>query len=146
MMTDANPKNRMPECYGIIPARYESSRLPGKPLLELAGKPKEALALYKPASDGNQRFKQFIRLAEWAMAAEDMAQAQTPAWDALRSAKLKRDRRYALTVLAESYRRDKQLEKLIERLKLTLEIKRIIGGNGHPPRSILKELREQRQH
>jgi Lon protease-like protein len=25
------------------------------------------------------------------------------------------------------------LEKLIERLKLTLQIKRIIGGNGHPP-------------
>lgn len=25
------------------------------------------------------------------------------------------------------------LEKLIERLKVTLEIKRIIGGNGHPP-------------
>jgi Lon protease-like protein len=25
------------------------------------------------------------------------------------------------------------LEKLIERFKLTLEIKRIIGGNGHPP-------------
>jgi len=25
------------------------------------------------------------------------------------------------------------MEKLIERLKLTLEIKRIIGGNGHPP-------------
>jgi len=31
------------------------------------------------------------------------------------------------------------LEKLIERLKLTLEIKRIIGGNGHPP-SVLGEL------
>jgi Lon protease-like protein len=30
------------------------------------------------------------------------------------------------------------LEKLIERLKLTLEIRRIIGGNGHPP-SMLKE-------
>jgi Lon protease-like protein len=30
------------------------------------------------------------------------------------------------------------LEKLIERLKLTLEIKRIIGGNGHPP-SVLGE-------
>ena len=29
------------------------------------------------------------------------------------------------------------LEKLIERLKLTLEIQRIIGGNGHPP-SVLK--------
>ncbi|UCF99689.1 MAG: LON peptidase substrate-binding domain-containing protein [Spirochaetaceae bacterium] len=30
------------------------------------------------------------------------------------------------------------LEKLIERYKLTLEIKRIIGGNGHPP-SVLGE-------
>jgi Lon protease-like protein len=30
------------------------------------------------------------------------------------------------------------LEKLIERLKLTLDIKRIIGGNGHPP-SVLGE-------
>ena len=30
------------------------------------------------------------------------------------------------------------LEKLIERLRLTLEIKRIIGGNGHPP-SLLGE-------
>jgi hypothetical protein len=30
------------------------------------------------------------------------------------------------------------LEKLIERLKLTLEIQRIIGGNGHPP-SLLKD-------
>ncbi len=31
------------------------------------------------------------------------------------------------------------LEKLIERFKLTLEIKRIIGGNGHPP-SVMGEL------
>ena len=30
------------------------------------------------------------------------------------------------------------LEKLIERLKLTLEIQRIIGGNGHPP-SVLRD-------
>jgi len=30
------------------------------------------------------------------------------------------------------------LEKLIERLKLTIEIRRIIGGNGHPP-SVLKD-------
>lgn len=26
-------------CYGIIPARYASSRFPGKPLVEIAGKP-----------------------------------------------------------------------------------------------------------
>ena len=27
------------KCYGIIPARYESSRFPGKPLAEILGKP-----------------------------------------------------------------------------------------------------------
>ncbi len=28
-----------PKCHGIIPARYESSRFPGKPLAEIMGKP-----------------------------------------------------------------------------------------------------------
>lgn len=28
-----------PACYGIIPARYDSSRFPGKPLAEILGKP-----------------------------------------------------------------------------------------------------------
>lgn len=31
--------NKFPECHGIIPARYDSSRFPGKPLAEIAGKP-----------------------------------------------------------------------------------------------------------
>ncbi|WP_419787458.1 3-deoxy-manno-octulosonate cytidylyltransferase [Pseudodesulfovibrio sp.] len=31
--------NAFPECHGIIPARYESSRFPGKPLVEILGKP-----------------------------------------------------------------------------------------------------------
>ena len=29
----------LPECYGVIPARYQSSRFPGKPLAEIAGRP-----------------------------------------------------------------------------------------------------------
>lgn len=29
----------LPKCYGIIPARYESTRFPGKPLAEILGKP-----------------------------------------------------------------------------------------------------------
>jgi len=28
-----------PDCYGIIPARYQSSRFPGKPLAKILGKP-----------------------------------------------------------------------------------------------------------
>ena len=30
---------KLPECYGIIPARYKSERFPGKPLAEIHGKP-----------------------------------------------------------------------------------------------------------
>ena len=31
--------NKLPVCYGIIPARYQSTRFPGKPLAEIHGKP-----------------------------------------------------------------------------------------------------------
>jgi len=31
--------NALPRCYGIIPARYDSQRFPGKPLAEILGKP-----------------------------------------------------------------------------------------------------------
>ena len=29
----------MPSCYVVVPARYASSRLPGKPLADIMGKP-----------------------------------------------------------------------------------------------------------
>ncbi len=38
-MTDANHQNRLPPCYGIIPARYGSKRFPGKALADILGKP-----------------------------------------------------------------------------------------------------------
>jgi 3-deoxy-manno-octulosonate cytidylyltransferase (CMP-KDO synthetase) len=31
--------NKLPQCYGIIPARYQSARFPGKPLADIHGKP-----------------------------------------------------------------------------------------------------------
>ena len=31
--------NNIPKCYGIIPARYKSTRFPGKPLADILGKP-----------------------------------------------------------------------------------------------------------
>ncbi len=31
--------NNLPKCYGIIPARYKSTRFPGKPLADILGKP-----------------------------------------------------------------------------------------------------------
>jgi len=38
-MAGENHKNRLPRCYGIIPARYGSKRFPGKPLADILGKP-----------------------------------------------------------------------------------------------------------
>lgn len=61
---------------------------------------------------GSHRFRQEIRLAEWAIECGQWADAQKFAWAAVRSAKLKRDRRYALTILVEAYRRDDALDAL----------------------------------
>jgi 3-deoxy-manno-octulosonate cytidylyltransferase (CMP-KDO synthetase) len=38
-MTTKNHNNNLPKCYGIIPARYQSTRFPGKPLADIAGRP-----------------------------------------------------------------------------------------------------------
>ncbi len=38
-MTDKNRKNSLPPCFGIIPARYQSTRFPGKPLADILGRP-----------------------------------------------------------------------------------------------------------
>ena len=38
-MSNEAQKSGLPECYGIIPARYRSLRFPGKPLAEIFGKP-----------------------------------------------------------------------------------------------------------
>ena len=32
-------ENKLPPCYAIIPARYQSTRFPGKPLADIAGRP-----------------------------------------------------------------------------------------------------------
>ena len=38
-MTDASSKQSVPGYHVVIPARYESTRLPGKPLVDIAGQP-----------------------------------------------------------------------------------------------------------
>ena len=38
-MKNKNHQNNLPECYGIIPARYQSTRFPGKPLADIDGRP-----------------------------------------------------------------------------------------------------------
>ncbi len=91
-------------------------------VLALAGRAKDALELYKAEGEGNPRFKQEVRLAEWAMAAKDIKKAKEFAWNALKQAKLRRDRRYALTVLSEAFRGEKKLDDLIKKFSEEKEL------------------------
>ncbi|MDJ0523253.1 MAG: hypothetical protein QNJ90_14380, partial [Planctomycetota bacterium] len=84
-------------------------------VLALKGHPKEALALFVSKGEGKARFREQIRLADWALAAEDTKAAQGYAWNAYEAATLKRDRRYALTVVVEAHRADESLQTLIDR-------------------------------
>jgi len=90
-------------------------------VLGLRGEPEAALALF-PRDAGSdapdtKRFRHEARLAEWALQAKDAVRAQSLAWDASLSAKLRRDRNYAHTLLVESYRLDDSLSLLVDRLR-----------------------------
>lgn len=91
-------------------------------VLALREEQKDAIDLFTVTGKGSKRFRQEIRLAEWALEAEAWDRAQEFAWQASRSAELKRDRRYALTILVEGYRRDDALPELIERFAKTEQL------------------------
>lgn len=85
-------------------------------ILALRGEQEDAIEAFSiEDGEGSHRYRQEVRLAEWALEAEEWDRAQSFSWAAVGSAKLKRDRRYALTILVESYRRDGALAELIER-------------------------------
>ncbi len=84
-------------------------------VLALLGRYKEAIELYHARPEGVERFKDEIRLAEWALAAGKNDEAKEYAWNARTAATLKRDRMYALTVLVEAYRKKDDLSGLIGR-------------------------------
>jgi len=78
-------------------------------LLGLVGRPAEAAELYESAGT----FREEAGLAQWRLAADQPDGARAAAWKALRAAKLSRDRRYALALLVEAYRKDGALDELI---------------------------------
>ncbi|MCC7172005.1 MAG: hypothetical protein IT459_16290, partial [Planctomycetes bacterium] len=75
-------------------------------VLALLQRPREASRLFAPVGAGAERFRQEVRLAEWALAAGAHADAQEHAWIARGEATLRRDRLYALTLLVEAHRAD----------------------------------------
>jgi len=92
-------------------------------ILALRNEPKAALELYEVHGEGTVRFRQLVRLAEWALAAEAFEKAQEFAWEAVQVAKMKRDRRYALTVVVSAYRVGKATDALLKRLEQSPDLK-----------------------
>ena len=101
--------------YATQPGREADLQNRAAVVLALLGRPREAIRLYQVSGEGSDRFRQEIRLAEWALTAKAWTEAQEHAWNARAAAALKRDRLYALTVLVEAHRSGKALDKLIDR-------------------------------
>ena len=73
-----------------------------------------AAGLYQIYGDRADRFRQHLRLAQWALEAGDTPTAQSEAWKAVQTASLDRDQRYALSVLVDAHEADKSLDKLLK--------------------------------
>lgn len=84
-------------------------------LLGTLGYPRQAGALF--AAGDAPDFRDAIRLAEWALGAEEWAAARERAWAAFDAAALRRDRLFALAVLVEGYRAEDLLGELVTRLE-----------------------------
>lgn len=92
-------------------------------VLALLGRPADAIELYLPTEEeGTPMFRDLVRLAEWAVRAEDAEQAKDFAWRASRAATLTRDRAYSLAVLVEAHRLDDSLDALHERFAGTRDL------------------------
>lgn len=97
-------------------------------VLALLGRPGDAADLYVVTGDApetaelSERKRALkaaangeLRVAEWALRAEDYGRAQGAAWRAVHKSSVARERRYGLTLLAEAHRGDGSLPKLLER-------------------------------
>lgn len=85
-------------------------------VLALLDRPGDAIELFEVDEADEQRYRQELRVAEWAVRAEDAERAQDYAWRAVRSARLRRDRSYAHTILVEAHRLDDSLDVLVDKL------------------------------
>ncbi|MCY3540475.1 MAG: hypothetical protein OXH31_00990 [Gammaproteobacteria bacterium] len=86
-------------------------------VLAILGYPEDALVLYVPDSESEHYVSQLIRVAEWALKAEDYEIARMRAWQAFDEAEIRLDALYALTLVDEAYRRDEKMTDLVEELE-----------------------------
>ena len=121
MERDSEQKDALAE-FASEPGRDPLVRNRAAVVLGLIGRPADAIELYRPGGEEKRRFRQEVRVAEWAIRAGDAERAQQAAWRAVRSARLRRDRHYGLTILVEAYRLDDSLDALIDRFARTPDL------------------------
>ena len=81
--------------------------------LAILDHPAEAADLFEVFGEGAQRQRQHLRLAQWAVQANQAKKAQDEAWEAVQGATLSRDVRYSLSVLVEAHELDESWERLL---------------------------------
>lgn len=100
--------------------------------LAILGHPDLANQTYRVVKDDPGRaYREHMRLAQWALAADAHPVAQREAWLAFETAGLQVDARYALALLVESHRQEDTLTDLVADL----------NGRGTPGTAMLDELR-----
>ncbi|MFN0058588.1 MAG: tetratricopeptide repeat protein [Planctomycetota bacterium] len=108
--------------FASAPERDATTRKQAAMILALTGEEAEAVRLYEIAGEPVEQYHDHVRVAEWAIEAKLWPAAQEHAWSALRGARLARDRRYALTLLAEAYRQPRALRELSARFAAEPEL------------------------
>ncbi|MHC4837620.1 MAG: tetratricopeptide repeat protein [Planctomycetota bacterium] len=114
MQTDDEQEDAL-AAFARAEGRSDAMRNRAAIVLALQERYEEAIELAVVSGEGQVRFRQEVRIAEWALHAEDAEAAQEHAWQARAAATLNRDRWYALTVLVEAHRMDDSLDRLIDR-------------------------------
>lgn len=112
--------------YAGAEGRDEELRNRAAVVLGLIDRPEDAIELFRIDEAHEKRFRQEVRVAEWAITAEDAESAQKHGWNAVFSAKLKRDRHYGLAILIEAHRLDDSLDPLIDKFAKEPELDDIV--------------------
>ncbi len=86
-------------------------------ILGLFGREKDAVDLFEVAGEKTKRFRQLVRLTEWALSSKQYDKAREFAWGAAESAVTRRDKRYGLSLVASAYRSDGKIDELLEKFE-----------------------------
>ncbi|WIO74712.1 hypothetical protein QP938_02075 [Porticoccaceae bacterium LTM1] len=108
-------------------------------VLALMGEPGLGIQVFQidPSASKQDELDGHLRLADWALLAEQWPLAQQHAWAAVNLADNDRDSGYSLGVLVEAYRASDSLEKLVEELQAR---KTLSGLEKQELTNLLREL------